>query len=792
MLTAIRQWVLKTMMKDQTGVMRTLPKKDLIDFNVQMTAERLARNGFEPSAFKNANQVENAINQIEAPKNVQQGIKSTKSADVFDLKGKKIKNTDNIMGGEELPPPGSRGGPDDIAAPIQSSEETIKNMVESELMKTDNPFSDLVKTTDKGPKTLAEREAEILARMEKDNKETVARIKNRKIIKDAIDNASTGFVRGDRKYNAQLVAEDLAEKKFGKKFSDLEQKQQMDLYGEALDGLDDSDKFAQGGRAGFKSGLGKGFLEFLEKFRVKQSGDDLKDFLSKRQFMKDIIGNTEKNKKARELKMLKEAMEDARKNPGFEFPSGKELRTELEKKIGPILLKDRKLNAQGGRAGFKDGLLSMLDVQAAGSKSGKQQIKGAPEGFTQDSEVINAIVKLDIPFDEKINLLADYSYGKNRTRIGKDDQEIFLDEGGFKNRNVGLEFNRSGEGFGGKIMYNLESGEPQLNLKFKKSFASGGRAGYKFGIGPLLELLSKTSPKQAYTKYLQSVKDRAQKGDMKSLVPELGAVSATGIFVNRRMKDVLENMKNQDMENTLENYIKELDADPFYKDYPDLKDKMIEGYTEMMFGEGRAEGGRIGLKDGMDRRTFMKIMAGLASIPIVGKIFKGAKVASKAAPIAKNVTKSTPPPYFFELAETIKKFGKPDKVTYADRVEVHRYTGKNGDEYELIEDLNTGDMRIQKDKTGIGTYGDKSYDTINDRSVMEYKKGDVNVDPDKKIASKTPDEYDEYKIEFDVDGTEAEADDMSEFIRKEIIEEVNQQAPKIKKAAGGVAYMLGE
>ena len=31
--------------------------------------------------------------------------------------------------------------------------------------------------------------------------------------------------------------------------------------------------------------------------------------------------------------MLKEAMEDARKNPGFEFPSGKELRTELEKRL---------------------------------------------------------------------------------------------------------------------------------------------------------------------------------------------------------------------------------------------------------------------------------------------------------------------------------------------------------------------------------------------------------------------------------------------------------------------------
>ena len=31
---------------------------------------------------------------------------------------------------DDQPPPGSRGGKDDIAAPVQSSEETIKNMIE--------------------------------------------------------------------------------------------------------------------------------------------------------------------------------------------------------------------------------------------------------------------------------------------------------------------------------------------------------------------------------------------------------------------------------------------------------------------------------------------------------------------------------------------------------------------------------------------------------------------------------------------------------------------------------------
>ena len=82
-MKAILQWVLRTMMKDQTGIVQTMPKKDIVDFNVAMTAERLMRNGIDPNSLKNANQVENDINQIEAPRNVQQGIKSTKCCKVF-------------------------------------------------------------------------------------------------------------------------------------------------------------------------------------------------------------------------------------------------------------------------------------------------------------------------------------------------------------------------------------------------------------------------------------------------------------------------------------------------------------------------------------------------------------------------------------------------------------------------------------------------------------------------------------------------------------------------------------
>ena len=297
-MKAILQWVLKTMMKDQTGIVRTMPKKDLVDFNVAMTAERLMRNGIDPNSLKNANQVENAINQIEAPRNVNTGIRQTESAKIMDMEGKEIDPRSKIMGGKQ-----------------------------------------------------SETEAEIAERLSRENKESAARIKNKKIVKDAIDNASPGFVKGDRKYNAQLVAEDLADKKFGKEFYDLDQRQQMDLYSEALDGLDDLDKFAQGGRAGFSKGSGlKTLFNFLNENNPLQAY---------KKYLKSVENRMKAGKElevAGEVvpiaaggalvtnqmkKVLKKMNEDQKKR--IEQEAQEELRKDMEKK------------AQGGRAGFANG-----------------------------------------------------------------------------------------------------------------------------------------------------------------------------------------------------------------------------------------------------------------------------------------------------------------------------------------------------------------------------------------------------------------------------------------------------
>ena len=80
-----------------------------------------------------------------------------------------------------------------------------------------------------------ETEAEIAARMNKENKESVARIKNKKMIEEAIDNVSIGF-SGDRRTDAELVAAEIAERR-GLNVDDLDTRERAKIYGEAYEAL---------------------------------------------------------------------------------------------------------------------------------------------------------------------------------------------------------------------------------------------------------------------------------------------------------------------------------------------------------------------------------------------------------------------------------------------------------------------------------------------------------------------------------------------------------------------------
>ena len=108
-LKALQEFIIREIFKDApTGVMRTLPNKELVNMNVQVLAQRLMQGGIDPTVLKNANQVENAINMIEnkqkanLAENIRGGIGNTKTAKVFDLEGKEIPQGSKIIGGKAV------------------------------------------------------------------------------------------------------------------------------------------------------------------------------------------------------------------------------------------------------------------------------------------------------------------------------------------------------------------------------------------------------------------------------------------------------------------------------------------------------------------------------------------------------------------------------------------------------------------------------------------------------------------------------------------------------------------
>ena len=66
-IDVIRRWVIQTRLKEQTkqgGVMITLPKKEFVDLNTSITADRLLRSGIDIDQLTTVGQVDNLINQI--------------------------------------------------------------------------------------------------------------------------------------------------------------------------------------------------------------------------------------------------------------------------------------------------------------------------------------------------------------------------------------------------------------------------------------------------------------------------------------------------------------------------------------------------------------------------------------------------------------------------------------------------------------------------------------------------------------------------------------------------------
>ena len=204
-----------------------------------------------------------------------------------------------------------------------------------------------------------------------------------------------------------------------------------------------------------------------------------------------------------------------------------------------------------------------------------------------------------------------------------------------------------------------------------------------------------------------------------------------------------------------------------------------------------ADGGRANfVGGGMGRRGFLKMLAGLGGGIAAAKTGL-LKLAGKepVKQVAKEVVQkstNTPPPYFFKLAEKIKMLGD-DATATTDRTIAKTLKSKDGKStYVLEEDVTSGDTIIKK----INKEGDEM---MTDVEIMELKKGEVVMGKNGKPV-KVPDEYEEVtEVNARIEGDTFNDPYYSDGIKiDEIIKEIGEQAPSIKKASGGIARMLGE
>ena len=132
-----------------------------------------------------------------------------------------------------------------------------------------------------------------------------------------------------------------------------------------------------------------------------------------------------------------------------------------------------------------------------------------------------------------------------------------------------------------------------------------------------------------------------------------------------------------------------------------------------------AKGGiaRLGFKDGMTRRTFLKILGGAMSIPIIGKFLKPMKVGKKITkvPMIKTDDVAGKPEWFDALVNKVIVEGDDVTKRFAtgERQSIHQKTLDDGSVVRVTEDVDDGAVRVEYE----------SYDNVFEDPVqLQYKK----------------------------------------------------------------------
>ena len=204
--------------------------------------------------------------------------------------------------------------------------------------------------------------------------------------------------------------------------------------------------------------------------------------------------------------------------------------------------------------------------------------------------------------------------------------------------------------------------------------------------------------------------------------------------------------------------------------------------------EDMADGGRIGFKDGMDRRTFMKLMAGITALPIVGKLFKGTKVAKGVKEVVKTPSVKGKPKWFDSLVNKVIAEGEDVSKSFATK-ERELVNVKRLDEETTVyvhRDLDTGTVRVDIDDPFRNVQGDQGDAVVS----LEFKPGQI----DEATKGKPADEFtavendyanymdgpDDYTTEV-VDNTVTDTKNLTSDLTKVKLYAKDQKKPTIKE-----------
>ena len=248
---------------------------------------------------------------------------------------------------------------------------------------------------------------------------------------------------------------------------------------------------------------------------------------------------------------------------------------------------------------------SKVKVTGSGSKTGKQQIVGAPSGITSDKENINLQGSAEIPITNNVDFLLDGQYNKFRDNIEYKDNQIFLEDAPSNiNRKVGIGINKDGEGFGGYAKYDIDNKEPEFFLGYKKTFADGGStngSGDKAFSAKVKELMDdgydfgeavKEAMRQGYAKAgLVDPENKVKKGQ------ELGKGIAQRVkYIDKQGKPAIRYITSAVGDSGLKEHTT-------YKKAKDLRETLIKKHK---IGEVKAYKGKYNYKELIKDKDFKK------------------------------------------------------------------------------------------------------------------------------------------------------------------------------------------